>query len=70
MFKEEVQGKPADIVEKIVDGKLNKYFSEVCLMEQPFVKDDEKTVEQLLKEKIATIGENMQIGRFARFMIG
>lgn len=70
MFKEEVQGKPADIVEKIVDGKLNKYFAEVCLMEQPFVKDDEKTVEQLLKEKIATIGENMQIGRFARFMIG
>lgn len=70
MFKEEVQGKPAEIVEKIVDGKLNKYFAEVCLMEQPFVKDDEKTVEQLLKEKIATIGENMQVGRFARFMIG
>ena len=70
MFKEEVQGKPADIVEKIVDGKMNKYFSEVCLMEQPFVKDDEKTVEQLLKEKIATIGENMQVGRIARFLIG
>lgn len=70
MFKEEVAGKPADIQEKIVEGKLDKYFSEVCLLEQDFVKDDSKIVEELLKEKIALLGENMQINRFARFMIG
>lgn len=69
MFKEEVQGKPDDIVEKIIDGKLAKYFSEVCLLEQPFVKDDSKTIEELVKEKIATIGENIQISRFSRFHI-
>ncbi len=69
MFKEDVQGKPDDIVEKIVDGKLAKYFSEVCLLEQPFVKDDSKTIEELVKEKIATIGENIQISRFSRFHI-
>ncbi len=69
MFKEEVQGKPDDIVEKIVDGKMAKYFSEVCLLEQAFVKDDEKTVDQLLKAAISSIGENMQIRRFARFSI-
>lgn len=70
MFKEEVADKPADIQEKIIDGKMSKYFSEVCLLEQPFVKDDAITVEALLKDKIATIGENMQISRFSRFHIG
>ncbi len=70
MFKEEVTGKPDDIAEKIVEGKLNKYFAEICLLEQPFVKDDGKTVDQLLKEKISTIGENMHISRFCRFSIG
>lgn len=69
MFKEEGGGKPADIQEKIVEGKLNKYFSEVCLLEQLFVKDDTLTIDQLLKAKISTIGENMQISRFSRFSI-
>lgn len=62
--------KPADIVEKIVDGKLNKYFSEICLLEQAFIKDEDVTVDEFVKAKIATIGENIQVSRFARFMIG
>lgn len=63
------QAKPVDVIEKIIEGKLNKWFSEVVLMEQPFIKDDEKTIEEFLKEKIASLGENMQIRRFARFNI-
>ncbi|HLD18033.1 MAG TPA: translation elongation factor Ts [Patescibacteria group bacterium] len=72
IYREEVQGqgKPADIVEKIIEGKLNKYFSQVCLLEQPFVKDDVKTVGDLVKEKIAALGENIQVARFSRFVIG
>ena len=70
MFQGEVEGKTADIVEKIVTGKLDKWFSEICLLEQPFVKDDEKTIDDLLKEKITSLGENMQINRFSRFSIG
>lgn len=70
MFKEEVADKPENIQEKIIDGKMSKYFSEVCLLEQAFVKDDSLTIEAVLKDKIATIGENMQISRFSRFHIG
>ena len=62
-------GKPAEVIAKIVEGKLNKWYSEVVLMEQPFIKDEDKTIEEFLKEKIATLGENMQIRRFARFSI-
>lgn len=64
------QGKPENIVEKMVEGRLGKFFAEVCLLEQPYVKDDKKTVEQLLKEAIATMGENIQIGAFHRIAIG
>ncbi len=64
------QNKPADVIEKIVEGKMSKYFSEVCLMEQLFIKDDSKTVDELVKEKIASIGENIQIGRFTRIQLG
>lgn len=70
MFKDEVTGKPANIVKKIVEGKMEKYFSEVCLLNQPFVKDQDKTIENLLHEKIAKIGENIVISRFVRFEIG
>jgi elongation factor Ts len=63
-------GKPAQIIEKIVEGRLNKYFSEVCLLDQPFVKDPDKTVRDLLNEKIAKIGEKIEIKRFCRFEIG
>ena len=66
----EGQGKPAEMMEKIIEGKLNKYFSEIVLLEQAFVKDDTKTIETFVKEKIATLGENIQIRRFSRFVLG
>ncbi len=70
-FSEQVpQDKPQEIQDKIIDGKLQKWYSEVCLLEQPFVKDDKKTVKQLLEEQIATIGENMSIRRFCRIDMG
>ncbi len=70
-FREELtaQSKPADVIEKIIEGKLNKWYSEIVLMEQPFIKDDDKTIEEFVKEKIASLGENMQVRRFARFNI-
>jgi elongation factor Ts len=64
------EGKPANVAEKMVEGRINKYFSEVCLMEQPYIKDDKKTIEQFLKEAISTVGENIQIGKFHRISIG
>ncbi len=63
-------GKPEKMLEKIAEGKLNKFFSEVCLLNQPFVKDPDKTVDQLIKEKIGQLGENITIGRFVRFQLG
>jgi elongation factor Ts len=63
-------GKPPAVLEKIVAGKLNKFAEEYCLMEQPFVKDPDKTVEQLRKETVAKLGENIQIRRFSRFELG
>jgi elongation factor Ts len=63
-------GKPANVVEKIVTGKMEKYFSEFVLLEQPYVKDSDKTVGQLITEKIAKIGENIQVRRFVRFKLG
>ena len=63
-------GKPANVVEKIVAGKLEKYYSEFVLLEQPFVKDPDKTVSQLIAEKVAKIGENIQVRRFTRFKLG
>lgn len=64
------EGKPENVVDKMVEGRLNKFFQEICLLEQPFVKDDKKTVEQLVKEAVATMGENIQIGSFCRIAIG
>lgn len=64
------EGKPEHIAEKIVEGRLDKFVSEITLLEQPYIKDDKKTIEELLAEAIATIGENIQISRFARFAIG
>ncbi|MEW6535048.1 MAG: translation elongation factor Ts [Candidatus Auribacterota bacterium] len=66
----QIAGKPENIVEKIVEGKVNKYFEQVCLLKQPFVKDDKMTIEQLLKAKIAEIGENIIIRRFVRYQLG
>jgi len=64
------QGKPDNIIEKIASGKLDKFYSEICLMEQPFVKDPDKTIENLVTETIAKLGENISIRRFSRFKIG
>ena len=64
------EGKPEKIIEKIVSGKINKYFEENCLLEQPFIKDQDKSVKDLLTEIIARIGENIIIRRFARFEMG
>src|ERR1019366_1651228 len=66
----QVQGKPPAAVQKIVDGKLEKYYSTVCLLDQSFVKVPEKTIKDLLTEEIAKIGENIQIRRFVRFQLG
>lgn len=63
-------GKPKDIAEKIAEGKLNKFFSEVCLQEQPFIKEAEQSVEDIIKLVISKIGENITIGRFIRFQLG
>lgn len=64
------EGKPAEMIEKILEGKLNKFFADVCLLEQQFIKDDEKTVQQLLTENITAIGENLRIGRMIRMQLG
>ncbi len=64
------EGKPENVVERIVDGKLEKYITEVVLLEQPFVRDNDKTVGDLLKEMMSTLGENINIKRFARFRLG
>ena len=66
----QLQGKPPAAVQKIVEGKLEKFYSQVCLMDQPFVKQPEKTIKDILTEKIAKLGENMQIRRFVRFQLG
>ncbi|MBU1228538.1 MAG: translation elongation factor Ts [Proteobacteria bacterium] len=64
------EGKPEAIAEKIVEGRVKKYYSEVCLLEQPFIKDDKKQIKDLLNELIGVLGENMQIGRFTRMVLG
>ena len=68
-----IKGEPSDVlreVQKIVEGKLEKYYSQICLLDQPFVKLPEKTIKDILTEKIAKLGENMQIRRFVRFQLG
>ena len=57
-------------MQKIVEGKLDKYYSQVCLLEQPFVKDNARTIKDLLTEKVGKLGENMQIRRFTRYQLG
>lgn len=64
------EGKPAEIVEKILAGKMDKFYSEICLLEQAFIKDEEKTIQQLLTEKTAETGEKMSVRRFVRFALG
>jgi elongation factor Ts len=64
------EGKPEAIVEKIVEGKMNKWFSEVALLDQPYVRDDKKTVGALIQEAVGRMGENIQIRRFSKYRLG
>lgn len=64
------EGKPANIIEKMIVGKIEKFYKEVCLLEQPFIKDTDKTVQELMTEKVAKIGENISIRRFVRYQVG
>jgi elongation factor Ts len=66
----QASGKPAAVLEKIAEGKIKKYFEDTCLLNQVFVKDPSKTIEQLQKEAIAALGENIMIRRFSRFQLG
>jgi elongation factor Ts len=64
------EGKPEKIIDKMVEGRIEKFYKEICLLEQPWIKDPDKTIDQLLTEKISTIGENINIRRFVRFERG
>ncbi|HTS60549.1 MAG TPA: translation elongation factor Ts [Candidatus Acidoferrales bacterium] len=64
------EGKPEKMVDKIVEGRMNKFYEEICLLEQPFVKEATLTVGQLVKTKIAKLGENISVARFTRFKVG
>ena len=66
----EQSGKPAAVIDRIVEGKLEKFYSESCLLEQPFIREPSKSIEQLIKESVARTGENIVVRRFARFQIG
>ena len=68
--KAKESGKPDAIIEKILDGQINKFFGDICLLEQAYVKDPDKTVQTYLNETISTIGENMSVRRFAKFVLG
>jgi elongation factor Ts len=64
------EGKPEHIVDRIVEGRMEKYYQQICLLEQEFIRDDEQTIDELLKEQINTTGENIVIRRFARYQLG
>ena len=64
------EGKPEKMVDKIIEGRMNKFYEEVCLYEQPFIKDNTTTVHDLIKAKIAKLGENISVSRFTRFKVG
>ncbi|MBT3481811.1 MAG: translation elongation factor Ts [Opitutales bacterium] len=66
----QAEGKPPAAVQKIIEGKLNKYYATACMLDQPFVKDSDKSVQDVLSEQISKLGENMVINRFTRFQIG
>src|SRR5436853_584045 len=70
IYKAQVKGKPANVTEKIVDGKLDKFYSTVCLLEQGFIKNPDVTIKDLLSAKIAELGENIVIRRFTRYIVG
>lgn len=69
-YSEEFKDKPDNVRDKIIEGKMESFYKEVCLINQPFVKDNDQTIEDLLKNAITKLGENIKINRFARFAIG
>ena len=68
--KAKAEGKPEAIVEKIVQGRMSKFYETICLLDQPFIKEESKTIADLVNEAIARLGENIVVGRFARFELG
>jgi elongation factor Ts len=70
IYEAQVKGKPANVVGKIVEGKLDKFYSTVCLLEQGFIKNPDQTIKELLNAKIAELGENIVIRRFTRYLVG
>ena len=70
IYKEQVKGKPENVVDKIVGGKLDKFYGTVCLLEQGFIKDPDHTIKELVATKIAELGENIVIRRFTRYLVG
>ncbi len=69
-FAKAAEGKPPGVIDRIVEGKLNKWFEENVLLDQPFIKDDDKTVAQLVGEAVGKLGENIQVRRYAKFALG
>ena len=63
-------GKPANIIEKMLEGKMGKFYEEVCLLDQPFIKEQTQTIAQIIATKVAKLGENISVRRFARFKVG
>ena len=72
IYREQMKdsGKPANVIDKIIDGKLNKFYTDVCLLEQEFIKDSAVKIKDLIKQKIAAFGENIEVGKFTRYQIG
>jgi elongation factor Ts len=70
VYREQVQGKPEHIVEKILEGKLNDFYARICLLEQPWIKDDKRKVSDLISEAVGKLGENITVARFSRFAVG
>ena len=70
IYKETAKGKPEDVIEKMVTGKLAKYYEEACLLEQPYVKNPDVKIKDFLSDSVAKMGENIQIRRFSRFVLG
>ena len=70
VYREQFQDKPDDVIDRIVEGKMDDYFSEVCLMDQPYIRDDDKTIKDLVDEAVGKIGENIEVRRFERMELG
>jgi elongation factor Ts len=70
IFRAQVKGKPEPVINKIVEGKLEKYFATICLLDQAFIKNPDQTIRELVSSKIAELGENIVVRRFARYAVG